>query len=206
MAEPLEAPREELVHEDPPVKGSRFLALVAPAASAAEAEARLARVRAEHKSATHHCWAWRLGAEGQRFRSSDDGEPSGSAGRPILAQIEGHRMTELLVVVVRWFGGTKLGVGGLVRAYGGCAGHALDRVPRRRVIVTERLRLVAPYACGGALQAVLAARGLQPAAASYAAEVRLELEVPRDERAAIEAELRERTAGLVRIEALGPEG
>jgi len=190
----------ELRHETERVKGSRFVATVAPAASEAAADAFVARVREELDEASHHGWAWRVGLAGESFRFSDDGEPSGSAGRPILAQIEGHGVTNVALVVTRWFGGTKLGVGGLMRAYGGAAGEALERAGVRTVAVTVRVELEFPYACTGAIDGLLAATGYAPKESDYGSSVRLVLDVPRRERAAFEAEVRERTAGRARVE------
>lgn len=128
--------------EPPKTKGSRFLGEAFPIATEADAEACLAAVRKREYSATHHVWAWRLRPAGDAFRYSDDGEPSGSAGAPIFRQIEGRDLTNVLVVVTRYYGGTKLGTGGLVRAYGEAAGAALDaaRVVERIVRVPVRLR------------------------------------------------------------------
>lgn len=186
-------------HEIDPIKGSRFLTSVAPAADPDEAEAFVARIRAELAGATHNCWAWRCGRDGEVFRSSDDGEPSGSAGRPILQQIEGHGLTNVAVVVTRWFGGTKLGVGGLMRAYGGAAGKTLDRTPCKVVVVTRRLVVEHPYECSGAVQRLLAAHGLEPLEATYEANVRLVLEIPERDAPAFERELLDRTAGRARL-------
>ncbi|HED64117.1 MAG TPA: YigZ family protein [Planctomycetes bacterium] len=180
-----------------PVKGSRFLTTAAPAASEEEARAILDGVRAEFPNATHHCWALRIGPGGEVFRSSDDGEPGGSAGRPILAQIEGHGLTDVIVVVTRWFGGTKLGVGGLIRAYGGACGRTLDRAPLRTVVVTVRVRIEYPYDCSGAVEGVLRSRGLEPVASEYGEEVWVEVLVPEDEVAAVSRELADKTAGRV---------
>ena len=190
---------EEFRHEIPPVKNSRFLAAIAPAQTVEEAEDFLARIRAEAPGANHHCWAYRIGRPCETFRSSDDGEPGGSAGRPILQQIEGHELTDTIVVVTRFFGGTKLGVGGLMRAYGGCAGKALDLAPRRVVVVTERLHLTAPYECEGAIQGFFAARKLKPVTSEYGASIEWTLDVPRRMREELEGELRDRTAGRIQI-------
>ena len=111
------------------IKKSRFAAYAAPVATVEEAM----RFFAEHSDpeATHNCWAYRIG---QEYRFNDDGEPGGTAGRPILQAIEGQDMDRVAVLVVRWFGGVKLGVGGLVRAYGGCAANCL-RLGQRTEIV-----------------------------------------------------------------------
>jgi putative IMPACT (imprinted ancient) family translation regulator len=118
--------RSPLVFEPEPTKGSRFRALVVPVADEAEARAAHAELAAAMPDASHHCWAWRFAVPAIE-RAGDDGEPGGSAGRPILAQLAGRDIVHTAVIVSRWFGGTKLGVGGLVRAYGGAAAQALDR-------------------------------------------------------------------------------
>jgi len=186
-------------HEIDPVKGSRFLTSVAPATSVEEAEAFVERIRREFADATHNCWAYRVGPDGAAFRSSDDGEPSGSAGRPILQQVEGHGLTDVAIVVTRWFGGTKLGVGGLVRAYGGAAGKTLDRTPCRTILVTRRIAIEHPYECSGAVQSLLAARDLEPSSAEYGAHVALVLEVPERDVETFTRELLDRTAGRARL-------
>lgn len=98
-------------------KGSKFLGFAYPAPDMAAVEASLTALRALHPKATHHCYAYRLGKQGVHYRANDDGEPAGSAGRPILNQIDSHGLNHVLVVVVRYFGGTKLGVPGLISAY-----------------------------------------------------------------------------------------
>lgn len=97
--------------------GSRFIALAYPVESEEEIKEIVASIRKEYHDARHHCYAYRLGLDGSVFRSSDDGEPSGSAGRPILGQIDSAGLSDILVVVVRYFGGIKLGIPGLIRAY-----------------------------------------------------------------------------------------
>jgi len=113
-------------YEAEPTQRSRFLVTAAPATTEDDARALLAEVVTEMPDASHHCWAWRI-ALPAIDRAGDDGEPSGSAGRPILAQLTGRDIIDSAVIVTRYFGGTKLGVGGLVRAYGGAAGEALDK-------------------------------------------------------------------------------
>ena len=127
--------------EPPKTKGSRHIGEAFPVTTEAAAQAALAAVRAREHAATHHVWAWRLGPDGAP-RASDDGEPSGSAGQPTLREIEGRDLTDVVVVVTRYYGGTKLGTGGLARAYGQAAGAALDagRVVTRIVRVPVTLR------------------------------------------------------------------
>jgi len=115
MSDTLAAPASHAIE----VKHSRFLAQAAPVQTSAQALAFLEEIA--RTPATHHCWAWRIGGD---YRSSDDGEPAGTAGRPILAAIDGQGFDRVMVVVTRWYGGVKLGAGGLVRAYGGADGYA----------------------------------------------------------------------------------
>jgi uncharacterized YigZ family protein len=98
-------------------RGSKFLGYSFPINSIEEVKAKLNEVKQEHPKATHHCFAYRIGIDGLSFRASDDGEPSGSAGRPILGQIDSAGFTNVLVVIVRYYGGTMLGVPGLINAY-----------------------------------------------------------------------------------------
>ncbi|MAB80950.1 MAG: IMPACT family protein [Planctomycetes bacterium] len=199
MADEYDVLAEEFRHETDPTKGSRFIASLAPATTPEEAETFVARVRTEGPSATHHCWAYRVGRPCDRFRFSDDGEPGGSAGRPILQQIEGHGLTDTACVVTRYYGGTKLGVGGLIRAYGGCAARALDLAPKRVHVVTVALHVAFPYDCSGAVQGLLAARKIEPVSAEYSEEVRMVFEVALRDSEDFERELRDRTAARARI-------
>lgn len=98
-------------------KGSKFIGFAFPAADEKEVKQLLEQLRERHPKATHHCYAFRLGVQGEHHRANDDGEPSGSAGLPIYNQLVGHGLTSLLMVVVRYYGGTKLGVSGLIKAY-----------------------------------------------------------------------------------------
>jgi uncharacterized YigZ family protein len=119
-------------------KGSKFIALAYPVKNEAEIKERLAALKKEHPSANHHCYAYRLGADKQNFRSNDDGEPAGTAGKPILGQIQSKDLTDILIVVVRYFGGTLLGVSGLINAYKNAASEAIAA----SVIVEKHIRFV----------------------------------------------------------------
>ncbi len=127
------------------VDGSRFLAEAVAVASRTAAEETIAAVRAREHKATHHCSAYRLGVAGDTFRYDDDGEPSGTAGRPILRQIDARDLTNTLVVVTRYFGGTELGTGGLARAYGDAAAAALERADGVERVVRTPLRIRYDY-------------------------------------------------------------
>ena len=122
-------------------RSSRFIGYTFPLTDLAEFKQRLAGVKKEHSRATHHCFAYRLGLDGSIWRASDDGEPSGSAGKPILGQIDSRQMTNAGVIVVRYFGGIMLGVPGLINAYRTAASLALQVTPlvQRPVLVNHRL-------------------------------------------------------------------
>ncbi len=190
-------------HEPPKVKGSRFIASIAPAASAEAAAAFVEARREEFSDATHTCFAWRIGA-GDALRAGDDGEPSGTAGKPILREIDGRRLTDVAVVVTRYFGGTKLGTGGLIRAYGGAAAAALDRAEIVERPVVETLRLVFAYGDSGAVQGVLSGFGLSPVDATYGAEVEMTIEVPVEDVERLTAALGDATRGRIVITAPSP--
>lgn len=111
------------------IRKSKFIANVAAVACEESTMEFLRHI--SDPGATHNCWAWRIG---QRYRFSDDGEPSGTAGKPILLAIDGHAMDNTMVVVTRWFGGIKLGAGGLMRAYGGCAAECLRLADKSELI------------------------------------------------------------------------
>lgn len=127
------------------VDGSRFLAVAAGVTDRDDVEARVRAVREREHKATHHCLAYRLGPEGDPARYDDDGEPSGTAGAPILRRIDGRGLTNTLVVVTRHFGGTELGTGGLARAYGDAADAALDRAAIGERVVRTPVRLRFAY-------------------------------------------------------------
>jgi uncharacterized YigZ family protein len=110
-------------------RGSKFIAYAYPMGNVGEFKERLAAIKKEHPKATHHCFAYRIGVDGNSYRASDDGEPSGTAGKPILGQIDSKGLVNVLVVVVRYFGGTLLGVPGLIRAYRSAAALALQVSP-----------------------------------------------------------------------------
>lgn len=181
-------------------KGSRHIATLVPIGSAEEVEDLLDELRGEFPIANHHAYAWRLGRRGERSYYSDDGEPSGSAGRPILQYLEGRDITQVVLVVSRIFGGTKLGVGGLVRAYGGAAAAALDAAEIVEVFPKVWLRITYPYACSNRVRAIAHARDVDQREGSYGAEVNVIWQVLESEADAIAEELREGTAGQVSVE------
>ncbi len=126
-------------------RGSRFISLAIPVSSQEEIKIRLAGLRKEYHDARHHCYAWVLSPDRQIWRVNDDGEPSGTAGRPILGQINSRELTNVLVVVIRYFGGTLLGVSGLINAYRSAAADALDHAQMVERHIMERWLLTFPY-------------------------------------------------------------
>ncbi|MBP1643496.1 MAG: yigZ [Acidobacteria bacterium] len=156
--------------------GSRFFAFLAPAPDAAAAQAFLDSLRRRFPDATHHCFAWRVG-DPPVERAGDDGEPAGTAGPPMLAALRAAGLTGVVAVVVRWFGGTKLGKGGLVRAYGGAVRAALERLPVRVERARVRLALAVPPDQAGALRRLLRPGEVELVAERWGAVVELELAV-----------------------------
>ncbi len=137
----LEAAAEAASRE----RSSKFLAYAYPVRTEEEIHEHLDALRKRHFDATHHCYAWRLGPRGERYRTNDDGEPSGTAGKPILGQLLSAEVTDCLIVVVRYFGGTKLGVPGLIAAYREAAAEALAAATVVERTVDREIRVDFPY-------------------------------------------------------------
>jgi uncharacterized YigZ family protein len=181
----LTAPAEHEIE----VKHSRFRARALPLSANDDPMARLAE--ASDPAATHNCWAWRLG---DAYRSSDDGEPAGTAGRPILAAIDGQGFDRVLVVVTRWYGGIKLGAGGLVRAYGGAAAECLRTAPRAPLVAMATLRLACPFDLIGAVHQALAQFDAEKLDESFdSTGARITLRLPGDRADAFREHLRNAT-------------
>jgi uncharacterized YigZ family protein len=160
------------------VKRSRFLCDVRRVDTEDAARAVVEAARKQHWDARHHCSAFVLGPDGAVARSSDDGEPSGTAGAPMLEVLRGREVSDVVAVVTRWFGGVLLGAGGLVRAYGDAVRAALDEAGVRRRVLMSRYDLVASHADAARWEAELRARDVTVLGADYAAEVVLHVAVP----------------------------
>jgi len=126
-------------------RGSRFIACLIPLASVGDFKKELETVKKEYPKATHYCFAYRVGLDGNNFRVSDDGEPSGTAGKPVLGLMESRQLTNVLIVVVRYFGGTLLGVPGLINAYRSAAALVLQTVPVVQKAVERKYKLLFDY-------------------------------------------------------------
>lgn len=165
-------------------KGSRFLAVIGPASDEAAAKAVLAALQREFADATHHCWAWRLGSP-PRERSSDAGELSGTAGVPILQVLRGAGLSDTLAVVVRWFGGVKLGKGGLARAYAAAAREALKALPVATRVPRVRIAVEVPHEKVGAVKRLLRPPEIELESEEYGAAACLVLAVHEERLAAL---------------------
>lgn len=180
------------------IKKSRFLAIATPIDDAEAALAFFARVGTP--DATHNCWAYRIG---NAYRFNDDGEPGGSAGRPILAAIEGQGLDRVAVVVTRWFGGIKLGVGGLVRAYGGCAAECLRLAEKRIIVERVPIRVRCDFAVAATLYAKLREfEAVRQDESASAEGVELHLELPGEQVDALSRFLRDLSRGRATVEPL----
>lgn len=183
------------------VKRSRFLCTLRRVEDEAAARAVVDGLRKQHWDARHHCSAFRLHPDVER--SSDDGEPAGTAGAPMLEVLRGHAVSDVVAVVTRWFGGTLLGAGGLVRAYGDAVRAALDEAGTlRRSLVREHL-LDLDHADAGRVEGDLRARGVAVVGTEYAARVTLHLGVPPEEEARLAALVAELTAGAAETRVAG---
>ena len=126
-------------------RASKFLTFVFPITNEEDIKQHLEILKKEHWKANHHCYAWRLGTDGNQYRANDDGEPSGSAGKPILGQIDSFGLTDVLVVIVRYFGGTKLGVSGLINAYKTGTALALDKANVITKTIDNQYKIIYDY-------------------------------------------------------------
>lgn len=182
------------VHESE-IKRSRFLCALAPADSEEAAQAFVRGVRKEHPGATHHCFAYVIGPDGRLHRASDDGEPGGTAGTPMLQVLLGREVRDTVAVVTRYYGGVQLGAGGLARAYGGAVSAALDEigtVERRRLALVT---VTVDHQRAGRLENDLRAAGHTVRDVSYAADVTFHLGVPEAEADAFRSWLADTTSG-----------
>lgn len=178
------------------VRHSRFIAHAAPIVTPMDAAGFLRDVAVP--DATHNCWAWRLGGD---YRSSDDGEPAGTAGRPILAAIDGQGYDRIVVVVTRWFGGIKLGAGGLVRAYGGAAAECLRLAPRLPLVETTRLAVHVAFEDISLLHHLLPAFSATKQGEAFDADgARIALELPSEQADALKNRLRDATRDRARFD------
>lgn len=183
-------------------KKSRFIATVRPVASEEAAAAFIEEMKKKYYDARHNCSAFVIGDRGQLTRSSDDGEPSGTAGRPMLEVLLGSGIRNIAAVVTRYFGGTLLGTGGLVRAYSGVLKEALAKCETARQHFGVRMKIKADYNAVGKLQYILAGRGIAIEDSVYAADVEMTVIAPIEVYDRLCKELVEATSGRAEFEEL----
>ncbi|GGR34082.1 YigZ family protein [Streptomyces roseolus] len=203
MQEQYRTLAHEGVHETE-INRSRFLCALAPVADEREAQEFVARIRREHPTATHNCFAYVLGADASVQKASDDGEPGGTAGVPMLQMLLRREMRYVAAVVTRYYGGVKLGAGGLIRAYGGVVGEALDALG---TLTRQRYRLATvtvDHQRAGKLENDLRSTGRAVRDVRYAEAVTLEIGLPDADVPAFRAWLADVTAGTATVE-LGGE-
>lgn len=177
------------------IRRSRFICWGAPVDSEDEALAVIENIRSEHPQATHHCYAYRAGLGAETIRFNDDGEPGGTAGRPILEVLQREELRNALVVVTRYFGGIQLGAGGLVRAYAQSAKLAIDTARIVRQVLHTRVQCDVDYESFGRVQHALQERGVIVEEAQYGEHVALHLLVRSEQVDDVAALLRELTNG-----------
>ena len=176
------------------IKKSRFIATCVPVSSQDEINSALKRLRCD--DATHNCWAWRIG---DSYRFNDDGEPGGSAGRPMLAAIDGQKYDGVLAHVVRYFGGIKLGVGGLVRAYGNTVAECLRTAEKKEIIEQVRLTFSVGFSDTYAVYGIITQQNLVKVSEAYTADgVDFELSVDADMAQGVRQSLTDATRARIR--------
>jgi uncharacterized YigZ family protein len=203
MSRPIRYPAPAgVVEVEDTIKRSRFIGTAGPAATVDEAQRFVSALRERYRDATHNAWAFAVGVGDSALRGmSDDGEPSGTAGQPILARIEGSGLGDLVVVVTRYFGGTKLGTGGLVRAYGGLAGRAIDTLEVVEKVRTRRIDLeTVHYSHYGPLRGIIDAHGGQVIDEEFGEDVWMRIAVPLDRLKPFARAVRDATAGAIKID------
>ena len=172
------------------IKKSRFQAISAPVENELQVKAFLERHL--DLSTTHQCWAWKIG---HNVRFNDDGEPSGTAGRPILATLEGNDLTNSIVLVNRWYGGIKLGTGGLVRAYGGCAGQCLLLADKIELIEKKQVHFACQFNEWAIFQYELNQQNIEYTEAYHADGVKVEAKLQLNQIAALRLKIQDVTRG-----------
>ena len=181
------------------IKKSRFICHLKRVYTEEEARAFISEIKKEHHKANHNCSAFTLGDRQEIQRSSDDGEPSGTAGVPMLEILKKREITNVCAVVTRYFGGIKLGAGGLIRAYAGSVGHALDQVGLVKFVTQEQLILTLDYGNYDGLQRFLSAQGLIISESEFLSDVTVKLFVDLDKTDQLLADLIEQFSGKISV-------
>lgn len=180
------------------VRKSRFLSFLFPCKKEDEVREQIRAMKAAHKNAAHVVHAFVLGQREPLMRGmSDDGEPSGTAGRPVMALVEGRGLVNILLVVVRYFGGIKLGTGGLVKAYADAAMAVLEKAELAAFIEEKEVEIVFPYTLQGAVSGCLASEKIIISDEAYGEEVRMTLRIPEEKEDILRQKLRDCSSGRV---------
>jgi len=158
-------------------KGSKFIALARPVCTLEETSAELEKIRKSYHDARHHCYAYRLGYDKSVYRINDDGEPSGTAGKPIFGQIQSFDLTNILIVVVRYFGGTKLGVGGLIRAYKTATREALENATISTKVVKDMYQVKFDYPQMNDVMRIMKDENLEQTAQDFGLDCKIQFTV-----------------------------
>ena len=190
--------KEDFIAEEE-IKKSRFICHLKRVYTEEEARAFISEIKKEHHKANHNCSAFTLGDRQEIQRSSDDGEPSGTAGVPMLEILKKREITNVCAVVTRYFGGIKLGAGGLIRAYAGSVGHALDQVGLVKFVTQEQLILTLDYGNYDGLQRFLSAQGLIISESEFLSDVTVKLFVDLDKTDQLLADLIEQFSGKISV-------
>ncbi len=191
-------------HTEIEIKKSRFISIACYVESADQAKAEIKGAWEKHPQASHIVYAYQVGKTGDLFGLSDDGEPHGTAGRPVLEVVKGSGITNLLVMVVRYFGGTKLGTGGLVKAYTNSAQAVLAKLPTEELIAKNSFKVQLPYSIYEQARMLLETHSAHIESEDFSTEVILTGTVPQIETESVSAGLRELSAGKVQLEIQEP--
>ena len=159
-------------------KGSKFYSYAYPIDSETDVKIFLQKIKKEHHSARHHCFAYVIGKDGTKFRANDDGEPSGTAGKPILGQINSNSLTNILIIVVRYFGGTLLGTSGLIRAYRAAAAHAIQNGKIVIRTIKKQILIKFPYPLINEVMKVLKEGSYKPIEQEFGDVCKIITEIP----------------------------
>lgn len=182
------------------IKRSIFIAHLHFVETMKEAKDYISKIAAEHKTANHNCWAYIVGEQGETFHSSDAGEPSGTAGQPMLNTLKKHNMTNIVAVVTRYFGGTKLGIRGLIDAYGESVENAIAKSPLKKLVKTIEFNITTTYDFGEILKHKIINMGATISNIEYSDRIKLKISIEDQKKEELEKYLKEmERAGKINI-------
>lgn len=182
------------------IKGSRFIGLAYPVENAEQAMVRLEEIRKKEHAANHHCFAYVIGIDNDQFKYSDDGEPSGTAGKPIHQVITGRNLKNVLVIVVRYFGGTKLGTGGLARAYSQAAVEVLEKAKIVERLICDRIKFTLEFGLYDQVMRLINTGKYTIIDQDFAEQITLTVDIRKSQKDNFIARLKELSGGKVEVE------